>query len=132
MAMSSASSNRAALAAARPRAMPPPSSPRGLVLIAGLVVSLLSGSSHVAAGGHPDYADALGKAILFFQGQRSGKLPPDQAVTWRSNSGLSDGSSANVRRPKQLPQCCTAHSSDTPCCRRRVCFDHGRHVDLRL
>ncbi|PUZ47282.1 hypothetical protein GQ55_7G152500 [Panicum hallii var. hallii] len=96
MAMSSASSNRVVLAAARPRAMPPPSSPRGLVLIAGLVVSLLSGSSHVAAGGHPDYADALGKAILFFQGQRSGQLPPDQAVTWRSNSGLSDGSSANV------------------------------------
>ena len=42
---------------------------------------------------------ALAKAILFFQGQRSGQLPPDQAVTWRSNSGLSDGSAANVRGP---------------------------------
>ncbi|CAN6241645.1 unnamed protein product [Urochloa humidicola] len=98
MAMSSALSSRAALAAARPRTMPSPaSSPRALVLVAGLVLSLLSGSSHVvAAGGHPDYADALGKAILFFQGQRSGQLPPDQAVTWRSNSGLSDGAAANV------------------------------------
>ncbi|CAN6228257.1 unnamed protein product [Urochloa humidicola] len=100
MVMSSALSSRAAaLAAARPRTMPSPSSssPRALVLVAGLVISLLSGSSHVvAAGGHPDYADALGKAILFFQGQRSGQLPPDQAVTWRSNSGLSDGSAANV------------------------------------
>nr|CAB3487136.1 unnamed protein product [Digitaria exilis] len=76
--------------------MSSPSSPRPLVLIVGLVVSLLSGGSHVAAGGHPDYADALEKAILFFQGQRSGQLPPDQAVTWRSNSGLSDGSAANV------------------------------------
>nr|CAB3484603.1 unnamed protein product [Digitaria exilis] len=75
--------------------MPSPSSSRALVLIAGLVVSLLSGGSHVAADGHPDYADALGKAILFFQGQRSGQLPLDQAVTWRSNSGLSDGSAAN-------------------------------------
>ncbi|XP_062185398.1 endoglucanase 11-like isoform X2 [Phragmites australis] len=65
-----------------------------LVLIA--ILSLLSGTSQVAAAGHPDYADALTKAILFFQGQRSGRLPPDQAVTWRSNSGLSDGSAANV------------------------------------
>nr|CAB3484602.1 unnamed protein product [Digitaria exilis] len=76
--------------------MSPPPSPRPLVLITGLVVSLLSGGSHVVADGHPDYAEALGKAILFFQGQRSGQLPPDQAVTWRSNSGLSDGSAANV------------------------------------
>ncbi|KAJ0972871.1 hypothetical protein J5N97_020830 [Dioscorea zingiberensis] len=28
--------------------------------------------------------------------QRSGRLPPDQKITWRSNSGLTDGSSANV------------------------------------
>ena len=103
MATSSASSNRAAMAA-RP-------SPRALVLVAGLVVSLLSACSHVAAGGHPDYADALGKAILFFQGQRSGQLPPDQAVTWRSNSGLSDGSAANVRRrSEQLSQCRARHT----------------------
>ncbi|KAG6493743.1 hypothetical protein ZIOFF_048745 [Zingiber officinale] len=46
--------------------------------------------------GHPDYADALAKSILFFQGQRSGRLPVDQRITWRSNSGLSDGSAANV------------------------------------
>ncbi|CAL5031891.1 unnamed protein product [Urochloa decumbens] len=98
MAMTSALPSRAALAAATPRTMSSmSSSPRALVLVAGLVVSLLSGSSHVvAADGHPDYADALGKALLFFQGQRSGQLPPDQAVTWRSNSGLSDGSAANV------------------------------------
>jgi endoglucanase len=97
MQMSSALPSRAAFAA-RPRRMPPPSSSRGVVLtFVAVVVSLLSGSGHVvAAAGHPDYADALGKAILFFQGQRSGQLPPDQAVNWRSNSGLSDGSAANV------------------------------------
>ncbi|CAD6260784.1 unnamed protein product [Miscanthus lutarioriparius] len=75
--------------------MPSPSSPQALVLLA-VAVCFLARSSHVAAGGHPDYADALAKAILFFQGQRSGQLPPDQAVTWRSDSGLSDGSAANV------------------------------------
>ncbi|KAL6517352.1 hypothetical protein OROMI_033053 [Orobanche minor] len=39
-----------------------------------------------------DYADALSKSILFFEGQRSGYLPPDQRLTWRGNSGLRDGS----------------------------------------
>ncbi|KAL6494794.1 hypothetical protein OROGR_031594 [Orobanche gracilis] len=39
-----------------------------------------------------DYAGALSKSILFFEGQRSGYLPPDQRLTWRGNSGLHDGS----------------------------------------
>ncbi|KAM5572349.1 endoglucanase 20-like [Rosa sericea] len=38
-----------------------------------------------------DYEDALGKSILFFEGQRSGKLPTTQRVTWRGDSALSDG-----------------------------------------
>jgi len=43
-----------------------------------------------------DYADALGKAIMFFEGQRSGKLPKDQRVKWRGDSALSDGKTQNV------------------------------------
>lgn len=43
-----------------------------------------------------NYRDALAKSILFFQGQRSGKLPPNQKMAWRKDSGLSDGSSMNV------------------------------------
>jgi hypothetical protein len=43
-----------------------------------------------------DYVDALGKAILFFVGQRSGKLPKGQRVKWRGDSALSDGKSQNV------------------------------------
>ncbi|KAK3009825.1 hypothetical protein RJ639_013950 [Escallonia herrerae] len=38
-----------------------------------------------------DYGDALSKSILFFEGQRSGKLPPTQRVTWRRDSALADG-----------------------------------------
>ncbi|KAJ4785199.1 Endoglucanase [Rhynchospora pubera] len=38
-----------------------------------------------------DYKDALQKSLLFFEAQRSGKLPCDQRVTWRGDSGLSDG-----------------------------------------
>ncbi|KAI5402369.1 endoglucanase 24 [Lathyrus oleraceus] len=43
-----------------------------------------------------DYADALSKSILFFEGQRSGFLPSDQRQKWRANSGLSDGWTYNV------------------------------------
>lgn len=38
-----------------------------------------------------DYKEALSKAILFFEGQRSGKLPANQRVKWRADSALSDG-----------------------------------------
>ncbi|KAL2902715.1 Endoglucanase [Bienertia sinuspersici] len=43
-----------------------------------------------------DYKDALSKAILFFEGQRSGKLPSSQRVKWRGDSALSDGNPDNV------------------------------------
>ncbi|XP_010439178.1 PREDICTED: endoglucanase 20-like [Camelina sativa] len=43
-----------------------------------------------------DYGDALNKSILFFEGQRSGKLPTNQRANWRGDSALSDGASANV------------------------------------
>ncbi|XP_062119573.1 endoglucanase-like [Humulus lupulus] len=43
-----------------------------------------------------DYKDALDKAILFFEGQRSGKLPASQRITWRGDSALSDGQPDDV------------------------------------
>ncbi|OVA02110.1 Glycoside hydrolase [Macleaya cordata] len=44
-----------------------------------------------------NYRDALGKAILFFEGQRSGKLPSNQRAKWRGDSALSDGEPENVK-----------------------------------
>ncbi|KAH0979082.1 hypothetical protein GBA52_006259 [Prunus armeniaca] len=44
-----------------------------------------------AASSRFDYADALSKSILFFEGQRSGRLPPSQRMTWRKSSALRDG-----------------------------------------
>ncbi|XVF81583.1 hypothetical protein PTKIN_Ptkin15bG0166700 [Pterospermum kingtungense] len=38
-----------------------------------------------------DYADALTKSLLYFESQRSGRLPHNQRVTWRDHSGLTDG-----------------------------------------
>ncbi|KAG5034653.1 hypothetical protein AAZX31_04G105500 [Glycine max] len=45
---------------------------------------------------NPNYREALAKSLLFFQGQRSGRLSSDQQIKWRSNSGLFDGRLANV------------------------------------
>ncbi|KAI3927058.1 hypothetical protein MKW92_049553 [Papaver armeniacum] len=43
-----------------------------------------------------DYADALTKSILFFEGQRSGKLPGNQRMAWRKDSAIYDGSLVGV------------------------------------
>ncbi|GMP69953.1 hypothetical protein CsSME_00029020 [Camellia sinensis var. sinensis] len=48
-----------------------------------------------AANSH-DYGEALTKSLLFFEGQRSGKLPPSQRITWRKDSALLDGSDLHV------------------------------------
>ena len=46
----------------------------------------------------PNYHGALAKAILFFEGQRSGRLPANQRVKWRGDSALTDGQGENVKR----------------------------------
>jgi hypothetical protein len=52
-----------------------------------------------------DYRDALEKSLKFFEAQRSGKLPPTQRVTWRGDSGMSDGLAQDVRQPTpHLPE----------------------------
>ncbi|GFY99148.1 glycosyl hydrolase 9B8 [Actinidia rufa] len=38
-----------------------------------------------------DYAEALSKSLLYFEAQRSGRLPYSQRVPWRDHSGLTDG-----------------------------------------
>ncbi|KAL1811743.1 endoglucanase 9 [Daucus carota subsp. sativus] len=38
-----------------------------------------------------NYTIALSKALLFFNAQKSGKLPEDNNVAWREDSGLNDG-----------------------------------------
>ncbi|CAI0441658.1 unnamed protein product [Linum tenue] len=60
-----------------------------------LLLLFLLCSLHSAFAGH-DYGQALSKSILFFEAQRSGFLPHNQRVTWRSNSGLNDGKASGV------------------------------------
>jgi len=61
-----------------------------------LSVLLLFLSLHPSSAAH-DYRDALRKSILFFEGQRSGKLPADQRLRWRRDSAMHDGATAGVR-----------------------------------
>ncbi|KAL1559264.1 cellulase [Salvia divinorum] len=42
------------------------------------------------------YGAALTKSLLFFEAQRSGKLPSNQRVKWRGDSGLNDGRDAGL------------------------------------
>ncbi|KAG0072414.1 hypothetical protein BGZ89_006442 [Linnemannia elongata] len=44
----------------------------------------------------PEYVKLLDYMFLFYEAQRSGKLPADQRVTWRNDSALSDGRDAGV------------------------------------
>ncbi|KAL9240169.1 hypothetical protein vseg_014418 [Gypsophila vaccaria] len=43
-----------------------------------------------------DYKQALTNSLLYYEAQRSGKLPHNQRVTWRGDSGLRDGQTAGV------------------------------------
>ncbi|MBA0806201.1 hypothetical protein Gohar_005663 [Gossypium harknessii] len=73
----------------------------GLVLCCNLAMTLASSSHNELAFEDVehlsyDYKDALGKAIMFFEGQRSGKLPANQRQKWRGDSALTDGKPDNV------------------------------------
>ncbi|KAL6127875.1 hypothetical protein ACLB2K_071236 [Fragaria x ananassa] len=57
---------------------------RLVVLVAAMMAAMVVKASQ-------DYGDALTKSILFFEGQRSGKIPSTQRMTWRKDSALHDG-----------------------------------------
>ena len=75
---------------------------RVLLLAAALLLCVVSASAwpswprRAASGQLHDYRDALSKCILFFEGQRSGRLPASQRAAWRGDSGVSDGKAAGV------------------------------------
>ncbi|KAJ4866195.1 Endoglucanase 15 [Raphanus sativus] len=57
-----------------------------------LLLSIASGK--VSAG--LNYGEALTKSLLYFEAQRSGKLPSDQRVQWRGDSAPGDGSDVHI------------------------------------
>ncbi|PKA65526.1 Endoglucanase 11 [Apostasia shenzhenica] len=51
----------------------------------------IAAAAGAASAAAVDYKDALSKSLLYFEAQRSGRLPYSQRVAWRHHSGLSDG-----------------------------------------
>lgn len=68
-----------------------------LTVLAVLTLVVTSGSvtagvtAATAATGAFNYAEALQKAVWFYDAQREGKLPADNRVSWRGDSFLNDG-----------------------------------------
>jgi endoglucanase len=73
----------------------------GTLLVAAALFLLLAAAA-VEASSAFDYAAAFDKCLLFFEAQRSGKLPADRRVQWRGDSALTDGFQQGVRISKQL------------------------------
>lgn len=64
-----------------------------------LCLFLVFGFSFIAQiqnGVSLDYGAALTQSLLYFEAQRSGKLPSNQRVKWRGDSALTDGKDAGV------------------------------------
>ncbi|KAK8985306.1 hypothetical protein V6N11_068571 [Hibiscus sabdariffa] len=57
---------------------------------------ILVGLLTITAAAESNYGEALDKTFMYFEAQRSGKLPSDSRVKWRGDSGLEDGSLQNV------------------------------------
>ncbi|MFF7159383.1 glycoside hydrolase family 9 protein [Streptomyces sp. NPDC008139] len=49
-----------------------------------------------AAASSYNYAEALQDSMLFYESQRSGKLPSDNRVSWRGDSDLTDGADVGL------------------------------------
>lgn len=48
------------------------------------------GDRNASAGGRYDYGEVLRLSLLFYEAQRSGRLPADNRVSWRGDSALDD------------------------------------------
>ena len=73
-------------------------STRALLVVAVAGVLAVMPGCEMARHAHAqyDYAAALSKSLLYFEAQRSGRLPSTQRVRWRGNSALNDGADHGV------------------------------------
>ncbi|KAF3525915.1 hypothetical protein F2Q69_00046479 [Brassica cretica] len=67
----------------------------GSLLGVSLLLTVLLAAATTAAE-YYNYGSALDKTFLFFEAQRSGKLPATLRVKWRGHSGLKDGLAQGV------------------------------------
>ncbi|ABN51980.1 MAG TPA: endoglucanase [Hungateiclostridium thermocellum] len=62
-----------------------------LILVVSFLIMLLTPSTKISAATTFNYGEALQKAIMFYEFQRSGKLPSTIRNNWRADSCLDDG-----------------------------------------
>src|SRR5881397_2001964 len=55
------------------------------------IASAFGGGAQPQSGGNFNYAEALQKAIWFYEAQVSGAKPSSNRVSWRANSAMNDG-----------------------------------------
>lgn len=82
------------------------------------------------AHGH-DYRAALAMSLLYFEGQRSGRLPPAQRVQWRADSALADGADHRVRHLASPPSSNVSVCARTDAMRCNAGGPHRRLLRLR-
>ncbi|WOK97987.1 endoglucanase 10-like [Canna indica] len=72
----------------------------GIGLLVGLIMLIIKTVPHRHHPPPPpdEYTQALHKALMFFNAQRSGPLPKHNNVSWRGNSGMKDGLSDSAIR----------------------------------
>uniref|UniRef100_A0A1D1Z359 Endoglucanase n=1 Tax=Anthurium amnicola TaxID=1678845 RepID=A0A1D1Z359_9ARAE len=70
----------------------------GVGLLVGLIMLIVKTVPHRHHPPPPadSYTQALHKALMFFNAQRSGPIPRHNNVSWRGNSGMKDGVSDNA------------------------------------
>jgi len=56
----------------------------------GLVLSMLATLAAVVVASDYNYSQVLELSLLFYEAQRSGKLPIDNRISWRGDSALGD------------------------------------------
>ena len=61
-----------------------------------MVIAVISVLGLVSVSAQYDYNLALKKSILFYEAQRSGKLPTNNRIDWRGDTFLNDGSDVGV------------------------------------
>ncbi len=67
-----------------------------LTVLIFIVNSLYLPAQRTMAETRYNYAEVLQKSIYFYEAQRSGKLPRNNRVRWRGNSGLKDGADNKI------------------------------------
>lgn len=67
-----------------------------IALVSSFTIPKMSARAEEVENNKYNYGEALQKSILFYEFQRSGKLPEDRRDNWKADSGLNDGADVGL------------------------------------